>query len=118
MKFALHYSVICCFGFLAMGCQGADAQEAGNLPEDVVANPSTVVNQVSLEECSEFGCPNGCEQIDYGVDEVYTSVRAQNDLSDSGFEDLYYIICCLGKSNVFFVYNIFKYIKFLFNLRF
>tara|TARA_Y100000766_G_C18890089_1_gene598036 strand:+ start:142 stop:972 length:831 start_codon:yes stop_codon:yes gene_type:complete len=34
--------------------------------------------------------------IDYGVDEVYTSVRAQNDLSDSGFEDLYYIICCLA----------------------
>ena len=34
--------------------------------------------------------------IDYGVDEVYTSVRAQTDLSDSGFEDLYYIICCLA----------------------
>ena len=28
-----------------------------------------MVNQLPLEDCTEFGCPNGCVQIDYGVDE-------------------------------------------------
>ena len=51
-----------------------------NLPEDVVANPATVVNQVSLEECSEFGCPNGCEQIDYGVDENANGTLDENEI--------------------------------------
>ncbi|MBT6177512.1 MAG: SUMF1/EgtB/PvdO family nonheme iron enzyme [Deltaproteobacteria bacterium] len=28
-----------------------------------------MANQLPLEDCSEFGCPNGCVQIDYGVDD-------------------------------------------------
>ncbi len=33
------------------------------------SNASTMVKQLALEDCSEFGCPNGCVQIDYGVDD-------------------------------------------------
>ena len=27
------------------------------------------MSQAVVEDCAEFGCPNGCVQIDYGVDD-------------------------------------------------
>ncbi|MBT6432613.1 MAG: hypothetical protein HOK28_05940 [Deltaproteobacteria bacterium] len=47
---------------LSSGCGENDSES----PE---GNTSTMVNQLALEDCSEFGCPNGCVQIDYGMDE-------------------------------------------------
>ena len=29
----------------------------------------TLMSQAVVEDCAEFGCPNGCVQIDYGVDD-------------------------------------------------
>ena len=69
LNFSVQYSVVCCVGLLMVGCQLTDTQEAETIPDNVSPNPTSVVHQFSLEDCSEFGCPNGCEQIDYGVDD-------------------------------------------------
>ena len=91
--------------FLSCGF-GTDKQTTevynGNLDEIYCTNDKIIMlqNDSGDKEIGAFYNNNGTiyfdAGIDYGVDEVYTSVRAQNDLSDSGFEDLYYIICCLA----------------------
>ena len=50
------------FGLSACVLDAGDSQSLDG-------NASTMVNQLPLEDCTEFGCPNGCVQIDYGVDE-------------------------------------------------
>ena len=59
-------------GRLIVGCAlvlaGCDAgfDDRAQSPE---GSPSTVVSQLPLEDCTAFGCPNGCVQLDYGVDD-------------------------------------------------
>ena len=60
--------VICVFFVSALGLYACGGVE-GEQPESSRVNASTMVNQLPLEDCAEHGCPNGCVQIDYGVDD-------------------------------------------------
>ena len=57
--------VVSCFVLVFAGCGVVESENS----QPVADLGPTMMNQLPLEDCSEFGCPNGCVQIDYGVDE-------------------------------------------------
>ena len=54
-------------------------------PGPVEGNASTMVNQLALEDCSAFGCPNGCIQIDYGVDDNASGMLDANEVDGTEY---------------------------------
>ena len=70
MKPALFGPLVFCFVLTLPGCAGNnDSTEVGDDTELLENHPSTMLNQFALEDCSEYGCPNGCVRVDYGIDE-------------------------------------------------
>ncbi|MBT6432796.1 MAG: SUMF1/EgtB/PvdO family nonheme iron enzyme [Deltaproteobacteria bacterium] len=87
----LNFTIFCCLTALA-ACGGESTESDDNDGSEVTqANASTMMNQLPLEDCTEFGCANGCVQIDYGVDE-----NADGDLDISEIDGTEYI--CHGLS--------------------
>ncbi len=63
-------ALIVVVGVVALATGGCGA--SGEEPEgsESSTHATTMVNQLALEECPvDSGCPNGCVQIDYGVDD-------------------------------------------------
>ena len=55
--------------FLVLALSACGAGDVEPEPGSLTGNAATMASQLPLEDCAEFGCPNGCVQIDYGVDD-------------------------------------------------
>ena len=81
MKFSPHYTLVFLASLALGACQitGGDSGESPRLG-------STMVSQLALDSCPEAsGCPNGCIQIDYGVDEDASGILETDEIDGTEF---------------------------------
>ena len=83
MKSVVLSSIVLCFVMTLFGC--GDKKAVPDVGDDSQSLNSSMVNQLPLEDCSEFGCSNGCVQIDYGVDENANGSLDQSEIDGTEY---------------------------------
>ena len=80
MKSILNGGIVLSLALVLSACELGSPE-----PDDAPGTSTTMVNLLALEDCTEHGCPIGCVQIQYGVDDSANGVLESTEVDGTEY---------------------------------